>query len=945
MRSPRLLLSAVLSLALFLALPGAALEAQTGTVSGRVLTEDGSPLVGAQISVGDTGRGSLSNARGIFLILNVPAGTHTLRVETIGYRTAEASITVTAGATVSETLRMSEEAVALEGISVTVGSRVAKTAADEMAVPVDVYTRSELAVAAPQLEMGTVLAELSPAIHFPRPQIADITSGIRPFQLRGLSPDHSLVLVNGKRRHQTAVVHVFGAASGGSGSSGVDMNAIVPSAIGGMEILRDGAAAQYGSDAIAGVINLQLRDDIHAPELDLTLGQYRPEAFDPDGERAELAGSWGVGLGEEGTLVVSGMFSAREPTHRAGADPRDQVVAGDADVTGRDEHGIVRVLEKRNAAPQPNHLIGDGRTKNGGAFWNATYPIGRGQVHSLYSFGGYTFRQDLHSGFYRRGIDNRNWPEVHPLGFLPKFRGNTKDFMAVTGVEGVAGAWTYDVSGQWGRNRLDTDIYDTHNVSLGPCLDQVCAPGPWPAGVDPVPNKTDVYAGALIANQAIAAVDLVRQVEIGVASPLNVALGTAFRADNFQMIAGETASWVNGWHANRAGEIAPPGSQVFTGFRPDQEVNEWRTNIGLYADLEADLTSAFRLAAATRFENYSDFGATLTGKLAARLQPHEKFIARAAVGTGFRAPNLNQSFFSHVSTGFRSDPDNPGNQIAYEIGEIPVQSPEAQALGAEPLKEETSVNLSGGVAFSPTDQLTFTVDAYQIDVEDRIILTGSLSGPTVEELLAQYGAPTVKFFTNSVDTRVRGVDVTARYRHLLGGDRYAEFLGQYNRNTLEVTDIHVPDVISEIKDQVFGSGNEYTLENGRPKDRATLRTRYVQGALSLGLAGNYYGVQAFRLEEGTLPLPSICNEGRDDINCFSNGDVVLDNGPHFVLDADAAYEVNDHLSVGLGVENLLNQAPPVRPAGYDFLGIFPYYSSSGLHMNGQFVYTRISVAF
>ena len=935
------LLQTLAAAVLVLALPGFA-AAQNGAVAGRVVGDDGSAVIGAQISLQGTGLGSVTNSRGAYLIVNVPAGTYTLQVQNIGYQTAEVSVTVTAGSTSTSNFRLTETAVAIEGVSVTVGSRRAVTAAEELAVPVDVYSASEIELATPQLEVASILSELSPAIYFPRPQIADLTSGVRPFQLRGLSPDHSLVLINGKRRHSTAVVHVFGAASGGAGSSGVDMNAIVPSAMGGMEILRDGAAAQYGSDAIAGVINVQLRDDIHRPEFSLSLGQYTPSAFDADGERIEATASAGFALGERGTVVISGMYSDRAKTDRAGPDPRDQIVEGDADVIeDTNGDGIGEIIEKRNPVAQPNHVIGDGDTKNGGAFLNLNYGLDEDQVHNLYAFGGYTFRRDISSGFFRRGLDNRNWPQVHPEGFLPKFRGDNVDFMWVTGVNGLAGDWTYDVSGQWGRNSLDTDIFDTHNVSLGPCLDLSCsnAPGfslaPGPDGVvgtadDPgIPNKTDVYAGRVENNQIIAALDFSRSFDMGLSSPVSVAVGTSFRADNFQIVAGEPASYVNGGHLTRSGTTAAVGSQVFTGLRPDQEVDEWRSNIGVFADAEADLTDRLLLAVAGRFENYSDFGSTVTGKVAARLQAAEQFIVRGAVSTGFRAPNLNQSYYSHVSTGFRADPDNPGNQIAYEIGEIPVESPEARALGAEPLREEQSLNLSGGVAWTPVDRLTLTADVYQIDVDDRIILTGTLQGDTVAQLLAAFGAPTVKFFTNSIDTRTRGLDLAARYRHVLDNDRYFEFLAQFNRNSLEVRDVTVPDVIAEIRDQVFDSGDEYTLENGRPSSRATLRSRYTQGPFNVGLAGNFYGEQVYRLEEGATPAE----------------DVFLDNGPHFIIDADAGYDFQDRFRIAIGAENLLNKDPAVRPEGENFLGIFPYFSSSGLSMNGRYIYTRLSVTF
>lgn len=936
---PRIVsLVASLALAAVLTIPA---SAQTGTLTGRVVAEDGSPISGAQVSLVDTGLGGLTNPRGAFLLLRVPTGTHQLQVQSLGYETAEVSVTIQAGETVSQTFRLSQSAVAVEGVNVTVGSRSAHTAADELPVPVDVYTRAEISQASPQMEMGTILQELSPAIYFPRPQIADLTSGVRPFQLRGMSPDHSLVLVNGKRRHPTAVIHVFGAASGGSGSSGVDMNAIVPSAVGGMEILRDGAAAQYGSDAIAGVINVQLRDDVHRPELNAILGQYRPSNFDPDGERIELSGSAGFGLnGDRGTLVVSGMYSDRSKTDRAGPDPRDQIVTGDANVVDDvDGDGINEIVEQNNPVTMPNHVIGDGETTNQGGFYNLTYDLDEDRIHQAYSFGGYTFRRDIHSGFFRRGIDSRNWPQVHPMGFLPKFRGEASDMMAVGGVRGFADQWNYDVSVEFGRNSLSTDIFDTHNVSLGPCLDLNCsnAPGatlaPGPDGVvgtsdDPgIPNKTDVYAGTMALNQFIVQTDWSRGADMGTYSPLNIAVGASARFDSYEIEAGEPASYVNGYHPDRNGETAAVGSQVFTGYRPDQAGSWSRNNVGFYVDLENELTEQLLLAAAGRFERYSDFGNTITGKLAARLKPAEQLILRAAASTGFRAPNLNQSHYAHVSTGFRSD--GAGGQVAYEIGEIPVDSDEARALGAEPLREEKSVNLSAGFAYSPTDNLTFTADAYQIDVDDRIILTGSLSGPTVETLLAEYGAPTVKFFTNSIDTRTRGVDLTARYRHLLTSERYLEFLAQYNRNDLEVQNVSIPDVISELEDQVFDSGDEYTLENGRPKDRATLRTRFIDGPLTLAISGNYYGLQQYRLEEGTGGSP----------------DVFLDNGPHFIVDGEAGYTFAERFTLAIGAENLLNKDPAVRPEGYDFLGIFPYYSSSGLSMNGRYVYTRLGVRF
>jgi iron complex outermembrane receptor protein len=938
--------------ALFLlgGLLGSDARAQSGTIRGRVTADNGSPLSGAQVFIVGATRGTVSDARGLYVLPGIAAGTQTVRAQIIGYSQVDASVTVPAAGSVTHNFVLASAALRLEQVTVTVGSRSRVTAAEELTVPVDVFTRADLVAAVPQLEMGMALQELSPAIYFPRAQIADITSGVRPFQLRGLSPDHSLVLVNGKRRHPTAVVHVFGAASGGSGSSGVDMNALVPGSLAGMEILRDGAAAQYGSDAIAGVINVQLRSDIHSPEFSASIGQYTPksDAFKRDGTRIETSGSVGFGLANRGTVVVSGMFSKRGQTDRAGPDPRDQIVAGDRDsvVVGAD--GIGRIVEKNNDVKQPTHLIGDGETTNVGFFANATYSLDADRVHEAYAFGGYSWRRDISSGFFRRSIQPQNWPSIHPLGFLPNFRGDNGDLQIVTGVRGPLRSWSYDGSVQYNRNSLSLDIFNTLNVSLGPCLDNPCAPGPDSVLGTPddpgIPNKTDVYAGALMLGQFIGSFDVNREVQAGLASPLNVAMGVSLRADNYEIGAGETASWINGWHKDRAGGIAAPGAQVFTGFRPEQAVNKWRTNIGAYADLEADVTSRLRLAGALRFENYSDFGGTITGKLATRVKLAEQFIVRGAVSTGFRAPNIAQGYYSHVSTGFRTDPTNPNNQVPYEIGEIPVNSPEARALGAEDLREETAVNISSGLAWSPTQNLTFTVDGYRIDIADRIILTGSLSGPTVEALLRPYGAPTVKFFTNSVDTRTLGLDISVRYRRMLAQDRFVEALGQYNRNTVEVTDVQVPDVIDELQEQVFASGDRFAIENGRPKDRATSRIRFVNNRFRTSLSGNWYGLQAFRLQE-IGDAPSICANPPEELRCLPGGSVFLDNGPHFVLDADIGFQIRKGFEITIGAENLTNKEPPVRPAGFNFSGNFPYYSTSGLHMNGRYIYTTLRVAY
>ncbi|HSR42230.1 MAG TPA: TonB-dependent receptor, partial [Longimicrobiales bacterium] len=302
------------------------LEAQqTGTLGGRVITEGGQPLAGAQVALEGTSLGSLTNRSGRYLILNVPAGDYTVRVESMGYSTVSAQVSVAAGQVTTQDFQLGEEAVALEELRVTVGSRAAHTAADELPVPVDVFPEAKLAEQNIFDFLGTI-EQIAPSIYVPQEQISDLASGLRPFQLRGMSPDQALVLINGKRRHKTASVMVFGNSS--PGSSGVDLNAIPTMAIGQVEILRDGASAQYGSDAIAGVLNLGLKNNVSPLTIEAGTGKYFPDDFPNDGWRGRIAANWGFEL-FDGVLNVTGEYQRRTPTERAGVDPRDQLVCGD----------------------------------------------------------------------------------------------------------------------------------------------------------------------------------------------------------------------------------------------------------------------------------------------------------------------------------------------------------------------------------------------------------------------------------------------------------------------------------------------------------------------------------------------------------------------------------------------------------------------------------------
>src|SRR5690349_21645125 len=341
--------------------------------------------------------------------------------------------------------------------------------------------------------------------------------------MRGLSPDHTLVLVNGIRRHRSALVHTF-AFGEPAGATGVDLNALPASAIGRMEVLRDGASAQYGSEAIAGVLNLVIKDGQFSPFVNADAGRYFVKDYPDDGETFNVNGGWGLKLGR-GSLGLFGEYRNRQPTNRAWPEAADQITAGDADEV--DENG--NIISKNNPVDQPNHHLGDGLANDILTFANLRLPINAAGTSELYGFGGYTHRIGTGNGFYRQGLSERNWPEIYPQGFLPEFRPTVVDWSGAAGVRGAASKWNYDAAVSVGRNVFDYQLRNTLNASLGPCLTTACAPGL--DGIlgnadDPgIPNSTHFFAGGLRASEMGVNVNVARPVAVGLPNALNVALG------------------------------------------------------------------------------------------------------------------------------------------------------------------------------------------------------------------------------------------------------------------------------------------------------------------------------------------------------------------------------------------------------------------------------------
>ncbi len=651
-------------------------------------------------------------------------------------------------------------------------------------------------------ELAEALADAAPSLNFPRPAITDGTDHIRPATLRGLAPDQTLVLVNSKRRHPSALVNVNGSV--GRGSAAVDLNAIPLAAIESVEVLRDGASAQYGSDAIAGVINLRLRDAREGGSTTVTYGEYNTNVETERGHRKETDGAtltasaWiGLPLGAEGFLTLTGEYRDRDPTSRGDFDIR---VPG-SPVTSR---------------------YGDAEVEDITAYVNAGVPLS--DTWDIYGWAGYQKRDGNSAAFPRIFNDVRNVPAIYPNGFLPLITTDIDDLAVGWGVRGKLGAWDSDVSLVYGLNEVAYGVDNSLNTSYGAA------------------SQTSFDAGAMQYDQIVFNAGIVRTFELGnLPEGVNVALGIEARQENYSIDAGEPTSYNRGPIVGVAA-----GSQGFPGFQPSNELDEDREAYSAYVDVEAKLTQKFLASVAIRGEDYSDFGSAVTGKFAARYDFTDAFALRGAVSTGFRAPGLQQEFFTSTATNFISG-------VPFEVGTFPATSDVAITLGAQPLDAEESVNYSLGTVFR-FGGFEATVDAYRIDIDNRIVLSENLNTPQVAALIAPFGATVARFFINGVETKTEGIDLVARYLWRTENVGRFEFIAAGNWNDTEVEKVPSTNVIDNICNGqpagctppvLFARINTLSFEDGTPDNKMVLGVDWNVpiGAAEFGvnLKGTRYG--------------------------------------------------------------------------------------------------------
>lgn len=814
-------------------------------------------------------------------------------------------------------------------IIVTGTRRTDRTVADST-VPIDVISADSL-VNSGTTETNRLLNNLVPSFNFPQPSLTDGTDSLRPATLRGLAPDQVLVLVNGKRRHLSSLLNLNGSV--GRGSAGVDLNTIPPLAIERIEVLRDGAASQYGSDAIAGVINVQIKrreggraqasfgkyittmEDVdQVASVGLTTGAAGDPAITftgndrkrRDGDTYTLSTNIGLPVGDTGYFNFTAEYKDRSPTNRSGPDLRRQyITAGDP---------------REATISRYSHRFGDGESKDFNFFVNAGMDVG--ESFELYTFGSYGVRDGNGAGFYRRALDprNRDWSAstttfipIYPDGFLPLINSEIRDIAIAGGIRGEASGWNLDLSVNYGSNRLDYVISNSVNTSLG--------------GANS-PRTFD--AGGLRSGQTSVNFDAQREVDFGLGAT-SLAVGGEWRNENYKIVAGELASYVAGPFTFSNG--AAPGSQVFPGFSPTTAIDKSRDSFAAYVELDADISDMFNVQLAGRYEHFSDFGSTINGKLAARFEPIDGIALRGSVSTGFRAPGMAQQFFSTTST-------NNVNGVLIEIGTFPVQSPIAVALGAEPLDAETSLNLGAGVVLTLIDGLNVTVDYYNIKIEDRITLTENLQGADVVAILQAAGVvgTSARFFINGIDTRTEGLDIVASYRVPdFGAGRFTLTAG-YNINDNKITDRRTFSGFTA--QRLFARPESFRLTDGQPSNKLNIGLDWEAGKFGLTARGNRYG-SVF------LPGPSL------DITIpkgSAPGDITL--SPKWVMDLEVRFNPVEAVQLAVGANNLLDEYPDRLPFGtvngFNFglnNSFLPYSSQSPFGFSGRFVYGRVSVEF
>ncbi|QJX45495.1 TonB-dependent receptor [Hymenobacter taeanensis] len=831
--------------------------AQSQTITGQVLDTAGRPVIGATVVEKGTNNGTATGNDGRFTLRTRSANPR-LQVSSIGYASQE----VTAGGD-EVSIRLADASTGLGEVQV-VGSRSQNRSVTDSPSPVDIIDLREVTTKTGQLDVNQLLQFVAPSFNSNRQTGSDGADHVDPATLRGLGPDQTLVLVNGKRQHQSALVNLFGTR--GRGNTGTDLNVIPAASIERIEILRDGAAAQYGSDAIAGVINIVLKSSVKELTANVNYGAYDAKyRFDDeklDGGNFNANVNYGIGLGEKGSFVNATLdYNRREHTQRANIPAPD---------------GLAR------------RQYGDPQISNTSAYLNSRFALT--DKSYVYVFGGGNKRKGDAYAWTRFADDDRNVPAIYPNGFDPIITSDIWDASGVAGLRTAVGGWELDLSNNFGSNRFEYGVRNTLNASLG------------------ASSPTSFNAGGFQLQQNVVNLGLTRNYKT-VLQGFNLAAGAEWRREWYSLFAGEEASYRN-YNPSATG-----GSQGFPGFQPTDAIKAQRDNFGVYVDGELSVTQRWLLAAALRYEHYSDFGGTLNYKASTRYNLTEFLTLRGTYSTGFRAPSLAQINFNSTFTNF--------------VGGTPVEvllarnnSAVTQKLGIPSLKQETSNSANVGLTSRIGSSLSLTLDGYYIKVKDRVVLTSQFSAddPVIGPDLQALNVDQAQFFANAADTRSLGLDVVLNHTLTLGVGRLNSTLAA-NFNKLRIDRVQTSGRLTGREEEFFGPREQAFVKASAPPSKINLTFDY-----QLGRFGAL--VRFVRFDKITL--------------IDWNGDP-MNYDSRITTDLTLNYALTNHLQLIVGSANVFNRYPTLfNPQLTETGGAWdPVQMGS----NGRFYFAKLQARF
>jgi iron complex outermembrane receptor protein len=935
------------------------------TLRGRVSDANGEALTGVTVLIKGTSKGTTTDFTGNYSIITEMG--NVLEFSFIGFQTKTVTVT-------GETLNITLHSVAVSLNSIVVlGSRNPTRTVTESAVPIDVINMKEIASQGPQVNLNQIMNMVAPSFTSNTQTVADGTDHIDPAQLRGLGPDQVLVLVNGKRRHTSSLVNINGTP--GRGSVGTDLNALPAYAIEKIEVLRDGASAQYGSDAIAGVININLKKNTNKVDLAFFMGSnVSKNANDhtggSDGNNYQFDLNYGTGLGKEKSFInLTASLQLRDATSRANQETNTifnaynaiEQRAASAGVNINSLFGNISntsntsqiLTDIKIYAPQVTYFTSAQQTAINSASTigqmqnalnfdategelayrklerkNFNMKVGQSSLESAqfflntaypindkleaYLFSGLSLRTGESAGFYRKPNQSRSYTGLYLDGFLPEIHSTIHDLSIAAGIRGkIFGGWNFDLSNTFGQNSFDYSIENTANATMRE------------------KSPTKFNAGGLGFSQSTINFDINKKF-----NSLNVAFGLESRLENFKINEGIPESY-NLYDINSGvvtattpanikvtdffGAVRPGGSQVFPGFRPANAVDKGRNSQAVYADLELDVTDKWLLNGAVRFEKYSDFGNTTNFKLASRYKLVGNINLRGAVSTGFRAPSLHQIYFNSTATQFVGG-------VPFEVGTFSNDSQAAKLLGIPQLKQEESKSASiGFTAKIPAAKITLTADAYFVKINDRVVLTDQFSRPggtpaagtpnaVLNGLFDTAGATAATFFANAIDTESKGIDLVISNKiNLSGTVTLKSDLSGTISNTRKVGDTHASPVL-EAAGQVnryYSEASRIYLEEAVPRVKANLTNTITYGKLDFFLRNVYFG-------KVTDPNTADVNgDGRVEGAIINGQAVEIEHpvwGAKIITDFSLSFNLTKSAKIVIGANNLLDVYPDKNTA-------------------------------